>query len=106
MLTIGDFLEQFILYSGLQVPFDDILRLTLEKSIDLSLKHSAHLGAEYVEALNHCQTMEQVKELIQTNQSYYTVFMSALIMVLEELTRGMHWEGENKLRINELLDNL
>jgi hypothetical protein len=106
MRTIGEFLEQFILHSGLQTSFEDVMRLTLEKSIDLSYKYDPALGAQYVEELNNCQTMQQVRDLIQSKQQYYTVFMSALIIVLEELTRGMHWEGEQKAAINQLLDSL
>lgn len=105
-MSIGEFIKLFREYSGLKTSVEEINRLALNKAVELVFQNTNKEDDKYGAALKECTNLEQVARLVSRDYGAYTVYMSGLIIILDELTRDMIWNAEQKQLINGLLDSL
>jgi hypothetical protein len=103
-MTIQEFIRRFLDVADLDYSINEIFMMTLEKSIDLIYSDEDPNNDYYAEALEMCQTEKEIKELIKENTVYYDIFLSALIIIFDELTVDADWNDKQKEEISKLLD--
>lgn len=105
-MTVGDFIVAFAQTVGLTQSLDSIVGETLQRAIELIYSNDDPNDDVFADALRQCRSAAEVTDLIEAHEEYYTIFMSALMIILEEKTQHMSFTPEQHEIVNQLLDQV
>jgi transcriptional/translational regulatory protein YebC/TACO1 len=104
--SVGEFIQSFIDILNLNYTADQIIQAALQRSVELIYSDSDTTNDIFVKYLEDCQDWEEIKQFMEENYEYYEFFMSAVVIIFEEVTRDMQFTPEQSRQVNELLDQL
>lgn len=105
-MTVGDFIAIFLQTVGLPDTLEDIINATINRAIELVANDGDPSNDDFIDDIKRARTPEEIKYLMESNADYYNIFMSTLIIILEEKTRHMTFTPEQSEVVNNLLDKL
>ncbi len=105
-MNIGEFITTFSQTVGLQESLEKILWDTVNRAIDLIYEDDDQYNDIFAEELKIVKSAEELKELVENHEEYYRIFMSALLIILEEKTRHLDFSPEQSSIVNKLLDEI
>lgn len=100
------FIEDFIKASGLKVSVEVILEETVAKAAELIETNDEPLDDKFAEALRLTKSQEEFADLVKENPEYYVLFISALMVVLDEKTQNMTFTPDQKTKLSAILDRV
>lgn len=101
-----DFIEDFRKVTGLRESVNEIITETVNKAVELIETNTEPLDDKFAEALRLTKSNQELAELVKENPEYYVLFISALMVVLDEKTSNMTFTTEQKTQLQTILSKI
>jgi predicted RNase H-like nuclease len=103
---VKDFIAKFIDITEIFESVEGISKETIRRSIEMIEENDDTLDDHYAEAFRMAKDEVEQQKLVEDYPEYYIIFLSALMVVLEEKIKDKQLDTKQKKDLSELLDTI
>jgi hypothetical protein len=103
---VKDFIAKFIDITEIFESVEGIAKQSIRKAIEMIEGNDDTLDDHYAEAFRMAKDEVEQQRLVEEYPEYYIIFLSALMVVLEEKIKDKQLDASQKKELNELLDTV